>query len=136
MFPLTRWAHLTVFQSACRTNLFFGILPLVDSRIQPRKPPGVNISAAKDDSDPRDALHLPDSVGHGRGDCGATGGLHHHLHPLGEEPAALGHLGVRDGDHPVQEVTQQGEGELANLETQSFCEMSSGLKSNFSPAES
>ena len=108
------------------TNLFLGILPLVDSRIQPRKLPGVNIAAAEDDPDPPDPLHLLDCVGHGRGYSGATGGLHHHLHPLGEEAAALGHLGVSDGDHPVQEVTEQGEGELTNLETR-FSEMSSPL---------
>ena len=135
MFPLTIWADLTVFQSAYSTNLFLGILPLVDSRIHPRKLPGVNIPAAKDDPDPPDPLHPLDSVGHGGGDSSAAGGLHHNLHPLGEEAASLGHLGVTDSDHPVQEVTEQGEGELANLET-SFSEMSSRFKSNFSPAES
>ena len=126
MFSLSRGADLTVFQSAYPTNLFLGILPLVDSRIQPRKLPGVNIAATEDDPYPPDPLHLLDSVSHGRGYGGATGGLPHHLHPLGEEPAALGHLGVTDGDHPVQEVAEQGEGELTNLET-SFCEMSSPL---------
>ena len=110
----------------CTPNLFLGIFILVDSWIQPRKSTSVHIPSAEDDSDPLHSRHLLDGVRHSGGDGGSACGLHHHLHPLGEDPASLGHLSVSDGDHPVQEVAEEGEGELTNLETR-FSEMSSPL---------
>ena len=39
-----------------------------------------------------------------------------HLHPLGGEAAALGHLPVRHSDHPVHQLTQEGERQLTGLQ--------------------